>query len=498
MSDTNNTVTIAFDNSYGRLPEEFFAKLAPTPVSNPELVKVNDELAALLGIDAVELKSSTGLDILSGNAVADGSEPLAMAYAGHQFGNWVPQLGDGRALLLGEVIATDNLRYDIQLKGAGRTPFSRGGDGRNWVGPVLREYLVSEAMASMGVPTTRALAAVTTGDSVLRENGPLPGAILTRVARSHIRVGTFQYFAARQNNAAIEQLITHVIDRHYPEISGTDNPAAALLNAVIDAQASLVAHWQSLGFIHGVMNTDNCSISGDTIDYGPCAFMDTYEADKVFSSIDRGARYAYQNQPKIAQWNLVNLAQCLLPLMHEDQEQAVELAQDAINGFDERFIHHYLIRMRAKLGLTDAQDEDLGLASSLLDLMAKNGLDFTVTFRQLAYRSGTDHFAPGGLLHDWQLRWAQRLSIATPDDTQANAARLVESQLLMQRTNPAVIPRNHQVEAVIDAAVTDKNFEPFHQLLAAVTTPYDPVHDDGPYAVPPLADEIVTATFCGT
>lgn len=498
MSASSDHISIPFDNSYARLGDEFSAQLAPTAVSNPKLIIVNDALAAQLGIDADELRSDSGIGVLAGNTIAAGSEPLAMAYAGHQFGNWVPQLGDGRALLLGEVIGIDEQRYDIQLKGAGRTPFSRGGDGRNWVGPVLREYVVSEAMAALGVPTTRALAAVTTGDSVLRENGPLPGAILTRVGRSHIRVGTFQFFAARKNTAAIEQLVQHVIERHYPEIKDAENKATALLNAVINAQASLVAHWQSLGFIHGVMNTDNCSISGDTIDYGPCAFMDTYSADKVFSSIDRGARYAYQNQPKIAQWNLVNLAQCLLPLMHEDQEKAVEIAQEAINQFDAHFIHHYLSKMRAKIGLVDEQDDDLSLASDLLSLMASHELDFTLTFRQLAYRSGSDNFAPGGALHDWHLRWSQRLASTTQADSPSEPDNVEASQKLMRSNNPAIIPRNHQVEAVISAAVQDQDFEPFHKLLNAVTQPFNEEHDGGFYAAAPAENEVVTATFCGT
>lgn len=496
MNTTPATVSIDFDNSYARLSDDFHQKVSPTPVSKPELITVNDSLAEHLGINADELKSEAGVNVLSGNSIASGSEPLAMAYAGHQFGNWVPQLGDGRALLLGEVIAQDGLRYDIQLKGAGRTPFSRGGDGRNWVGPVLREYVVSEAMAALGVPTTRALAAVTTGDAVMRENGAMPGAILTRVARSHIRVGTFQYFAARQNTAAIEQLVQHVNARHYPENLEAENPAVALLVSVINAQAALVAHWQSIGFIHGVMNTDNSSVSGDTIDYGPCAFMDTYAADKVFSSIDRGARYAYQNQPRIAQWNLVNLAQCLLPMMHENQEEAVEIAQDTINTFDEKFIHHYLGRMRGKLGLVDEHDDDLALASSLLDCMAKQELDFTLTFRQLAYRTPSDRFAPGGSLHDWQLRWANRVEAST--GFIHGTDELTENQVMMRRNNPAIIPRNHQVEAVIQAAVNGRNFEPFHKLLAAVTSAFDESHDDGPYAVPPTDEEVVTQTFCGT
>lgn len=490
MNASQNTLSINFDNSYVTLAPEFYEKLNPTPVSSPSLIAVNDSLAGLLGIDPDSLRSEHGIQVLAGNHIADGSEPIAMAYAGHQFGNWVPQLGDGRAILLGETLATDGQRYDLQLKGAGRTPFSRGGDGRNWIGPVLREYVVSEAMAALGVPTTRALAAVTTGDSVLRETGPMPGAILTRVARSHIRVGTFQYFAARQNNEAIEQLMHHVIDRHYPQLRDADNPALALLAAVIDAQANLIAHWQSVGFIHGVMNTDNCSISGDTIDYGPCAFMDTFSADQVFSSIDRGARYAYQNQPRIAQWNLVNLAQCLLTFMHDDQEEAVAMAQAAINEFDERFVHYYLIRMRAKIGLLDEQDDDLALISSLMDLMARHKLDFTQTFRQLAHRAPDDPFAPGGDLHDWQLRWSQRIDNC--------AIPLSESQRTMQLTNPAIIARNHQVEAMIEQAVNEQDFSAFHALLKAVATPFEREHDGGPFAAAPTEQERVTQTFCGT
>ena len=490
MNTHTDTLSIAFDNSYSKLAAEFHEQQAPTPVSSPALIAINDPLAIQLGIDPSELKSELGIQLLAGNAIHTHSNPIAMAYAGHQFGHWVPQLGDGRAILLGEVIDKDGVRQDIQLKGAGRTPFSRGGDGRNWIGPVLREYVVSEAMAALGVPTTRALAAVSTGDHVLREQGPLPGAILTRVSRSHIRVGTFQYFAARQNDAAIDQLVDYVITRHYPEVADADNKALALLNAVIDAQASLIAHWQSIGFIHGVMNTDNSSITGDTIDYGPCAFMDTYAADKVFSSVDRGARYAYQNQPRIAQWNLVNFAQCLLPMMHTDKEQAVALAQDAINAFDEHFIGYYLARMRAKLGLMTEHDDDLSLATNLLSMMQDQSLDFTITFRQLTERSPTDAFAPGGRLHDWHLSWQRRVDLE-PGGVPAAITR-------MQQSNPVVIPRNHQVEAVISSAVEDNDYAPFEAMLHVVTSPFDAAHDDGPYAQPPSEDEVVTATFCGT
>ena len=480
---------IPFDNTYAQLPTALFERVSPTPVKAPSIVALNSELAQTLGLDATWLASDQGLAMLSGNQVVDGSEPLAMAYAGHQFGQWVPQLGDGRAVLLGEIVS-DNQRYDLQLKGAGRTPFSRGGDGRNWIGPVLREYLVSEAMASLGVPTTRALAAVSTGEHVLREQGPMPGAIVARVARSHIRVGTFQYFAARENNEALQALIHYVIERHYPDLSGAENPASVLLEAVIDAQASLVAHWQSLGFIHGVMNTDNCSVSGDTIDYGPCAFMDTYSAAKLFSSIDIGARYAYQNQPRTAQWNLVNLAQCLLPFIDENQERAVEIAQGAINRFDEIFVTHYLRRMRMKLGLSDEQTNDLELAAQLLQLMETHQLDFTISFTQLTTDEATTPFSPGGPLHDWFCSWRERLG-GSPES-------LIAARNLMREANPVVIPRNHLIEDLIDSAVRDGDYAPFNDMLAAVTSPFKHHHLGTLYSRAPRPEQFVTQTFCGT
>lgn len=481
---------IAFDNSYARLPSQCFEHVKPTPVASPELIKLNTALAAQLGLDTDWLSSKQGIDMLAGNAIAEGTTPLAMAYAGHQFGNWVPQLGDGRAILLGEVLDEHQKRFDIQLKGAGRTPFSRGGDGRNWVGPVLREYLVSEAMAALGIPTTRALAAVSTGEHVLREQGPLPGAIVTRVARGHVRVGTFQFFIARGDSDAIDALIDYVIERHYPALLDAPNKALALLEAVIEKQASLVAQWQSVGFIHGVMNTDNCSVSGHTIDYGPCAFMDTFEAGKVFSSIDRGARYAYQNQPRIAQWNLVNLAQCLLPNIHSDKEEAVSLAQTAINKFDDVFIEHYLDRMRAKLGLPDEQEDDLELISNLLTLLEEYKLDFTVAFTQLSHADATSPFAMGGSLHSWNLRWKQRLG-----DDQAQQALARQT---MQQTNPVVIPRNHLIERFIERAATEADYSEFDAMLEVVTKPFDQAHLNSEYAAPPAPEERVTQTFCGT
>ncbi|MFK8079331.1 MAG: YdiU family protein [Granulosicoccus sp.] len=481
---------ITFNNTYSQLPAACFERVDPTPVRSPALISLNESLAVQLGLDPHWLASEQGVNMLSGNTVPDSSRTLAMAYAGHQFGNWVPQLGDGRAILLGEVSDSHNQHFDVQLKGAGRTPFSRGGDGRNWLGPVLREYLVSEAMAALGVPTTRALAAVSTGEQVLRDTGPLPGAIVTRVARSHVRVGTFQFLASRGNDEALQALIDHVLARQYPHLLPAENKALALLEAVIDRQAALVAHWQSIGFIHGVMNTDNCSVSGHTIDYGPCAFMDTYSADKVFSSIDRGARYAYQNQPRIAQWNLVNLAQCLLPYLHQDEEKAVAIAQDAINRFDDIFINHYLQRMRAKLGLDDENEDDLALATHLLQQMESQQLDFTITFTQLGFHDATSPFAAGGALHEWHLRWQQRLD--------NDVEKQQQSRVRMQRVNPTVIPRNHLVEAFIKRAVEEEDYSDFHTMLDVVTCPFDTKHRNTAYALAPEPEEEVTRTFCGT
>lgn len=481
---------INFSNSYAALPEVFFARQPPVAVASPALIKLNDSLAQSLGLDADFLASENGIAMLSGNVVPDGADPIAMAYAGHQFGNWVPQLGDGRAILLGEVIDKQGIRQDIQLKGAGRTPFSRGGDGRNWLGPVLREYVISEAMAMLGVPTTRSLAAVSTGEFVFRE-AAMPGAILTRVARSHVRVGTFQYFVARNNIDAIKTLTEHVIARHYPEAAEAENAALALLQNVVIAQAKLVAHWQSIGFIHGVMNTDNCSISGDTIDYGPCAFMDTFEAAKVFSSIDVMKRYAYQNQPRVAQWNVMNLAQCLLDLLHEDKDIGIELAQEAINSFEDHFIAAYTNRMRAKLGLLEESDDDLELITDLLATMESGKLDFTISFRTLATRKDldTDIFAANGMLGAWHSRWQQRLSLESHD--------MARAQQLMRSSNPAIIPRNHQVEAMINAAIAG-DFSPFETLNKALQNPFDVEHDGSELAAAPLASELVTQTFCGT
>jgi uncharacterized protein YdiU (UPF0061 family) len=372
-----------FNNSYARLPERFFARVPPTPVSEPGLVRLNENLALQLGLSPERLKTAEGIAVLAGNRVPEGAEPLATAYGGFQFGNWVPQLGDGRAILLGELIDRDGVRRDFQLKGAGRTPFSRNGDGRAGLGPVLREYIVSEAMAALGIATTRSLAAVTTGERIARETHE-PGAVLTRIAESHVRVGTFQFFAGRGDRQAIQLLADHVIARHYPEASQADNPILALLRAVIERQADLIARWQLVGFIHGVMNTDNMSIVGETIDYGPCAFMDSYHPDTVYSSIDHRGRYAFGNQASIAHWNLVGLANTLLPLIADDQDVAIALGTELMQTFPDRFEQFYRTGMQRKLGLSETRKGDSALAQDLLSRMAENAADFTLTFRWLS------------------------------------------------------------------------------------------------------------------
>ena len=479
---------IAFDNSYAALPERFYAKLLPTAVSQPELIALNAGLAESLGLDADWLRSPEGLAMLGGNQMPNGAEPLAMAYAGQQFGQWSPQLGDGRALLLGEIVGADGVRRDIQLKGSGPTPFSRRGDGRSWVGPVLREYIVSEAMHALGVPTTRALAAVETGDIVYREN-ELPGAVFTRVSRSHIRVGTFQYFAIRQDVEALRKLADYAIDRLYPEAKEADNPALALLEAVIAAQANLVAHWMSLGFIHGVMNTDNVSIAGETIDYGPCAFMDAYHPNRVFSSIDEMGRYAYSNQPKIAHWNLVQLAQAILPLLGESEEKRIAAAQCVIDEFPAQYEEHAARCMNAKLGLVSVLDEDGELVSVLLKIMTEEKADFTVTFRALGTEEFRTNFVDLARIDSWLERW----------NTRTKLERVLASEVRQRiiSTNPAFIPRNHRIEQAIKAAL-EGDYAPFHRLNEVLARPFDDQPDHADLLAPPKSDEIVQYTFCGT
>ena len=435
-----------FDNSYARLPERFFARLPPTPVSEPGLIRLNENLALQLGLSPERLRTTEGIAVLAGNRVPEGAEPLAMAYAGFQFGNWVPQLGDGRAILLGELIDRDGVRRDVQLKGAGPTPFSRNGDGRAGLGPVLREYIISEAMSALGIPTTRSLAAVTTGERIARETHQ-PGAVLTRIAQSHIRVGTFQFFAGRGDREAIQLLADHVIARHYPEASQSDNRVLALLGAVIERQAKLIARWQLVGFIHGVMNTDNMSIAGETIDYGPCAFMDGYHPDTVYSSIDHRGRYAFGKQPSIAHWNLVGLANALLPLIADEQDAAIALGTEVIQAFPDRLEQFYRAGMQQKLGLAEVREGDAALAQDLLTTMAENAADFTLTFRGLGdladQRSASDE-AVSGLFEDpaafdeWAVRWRQRIA--------GEGRSLAERQRDMRSVNPAFIPRNHRVE----------------------------------------------------
>ena len=486
---------VPFDNSYARLPERFFAPVRPLQSPAPTLIQANQQLASDLGIDAEWLKSRAGLDMLSGRAIVDGSEPIAQAYAGHQFGNFVPQLGDGRAILLGEVVDRDGRRRDIQLKGAGRTPFSRGGDGRAALGPVLREYLVGEAMAALGIPTTRALGAVTTGDSVARET-VLPGAMLTRVASSHIRVGTFQYFAVRGDVEAIRLLADHVIARHYPAAEETPHPYRALLHSVIAAQVDLVARWLLVGFIHGVMNTNNMSVSGETINYGPCAFMDAYDPGTVFSSIDRLGRYAYGNQPRIAHWNLTRLAETLLPLLDENQDAAVEQAEEALAGFGTAFEQAYFEGLRGKFGLASEYDGDVKLINTLLSRMTENQVDFTLFFRALSQAALGDDEPARALFIDptafdaWAAEWRLRLAREEQDAQTRRSA--------MQRVNPAFIPRNHRVEVMIAAAVDRADFDPFRRMLDVLSRPYEDQPGAEDLAQPPLPHERVAATFCGT
>jgi uncharacterized protein YdiU (UPF0061 family) len=489
----------AFDNSYARLPERFYARQDPARAPAPELLALNAPLAEALGLDPKALAGPEGVAILSGAATPEGASPLAMAYAGHQFGNFVPQLGDGRAILLGELVAPDGARRDVQLKGAGRTPFSRMGDGKAALGPVLREFVVSEAMHALGVRTTRALAAVRTGETVLRD-AALPGAILTRIARSHIRVGTFQYFAARKDDDALRLLTDHALARHYPEAAGTENPAAALLSAVVAAQARLVASWLSVGFIHGVMNTDNMSIAGETIDFGPCAFLDAYHSGRVYSSIDEQGRYAFGNQPRAAHWNLLQLAQALLPLMGADEDAAVKAAQNALDAFPDLYERAWQGALAAKLGLDAAGDQTL--AADLLTVMEGAEADYTLTFRGLSGLPGAadgagpatdgavrDLFADPAAFDAWAVRWRARLAEDACPDADRRAA--------MRCVNPAVIPRNHMVEKALNAA-HEGDLGPFHALRAALATPYDD-HPEAPrLGLPPQPQEEVRRTFCGT
>lgn len=480
---------ILFDNTYARLPERFFTNQGPARVPEPKLIRLNLGLAAKLSMDIDWLQSADGVAMLAGNAIPEGAEPIAQAYAGHQFGGFVSQLGDGRALLLGEVIDKNGARYDLQLKGSGRTPFSRGGDGKSALGPVLREYIVSEAMGALGVPTTRALAAVATGERVMRQDGLLPGGVFTRVAASHIRVGTFQYFLARNDIDALRLLADHVIARHYPDAMEAPNPYVALLESVALAQADLIAQWMSLGFIHGVMNTDNTAISGETIDYGPCAFMDDFDPQCVFSSIDSGGRYAWDNQPDIGLWNVTRFAETLLPLLSEDPGEVTKIAEASLSRYPERFGGQHIARFRAKFGLPP--EAPVALIQECLDLLAAQGVDFTLFFRRLTLvASGEDSttlaamFSGTEAFERWFAKWLRE---AHPP------MRLAD----MRAANPILIPRNHRIEQAIQGAYGG-DFTLFHRLADALAEPYAEQADYADLEMPPRPEEIVHQTFCGT
>jgi len=497
---------IPFNNQYVNLGDAFYVKTRPTPVAKPELIKFNDELASALGLSVTGFNSTEGAELFSGNAMPEGAEPLAMAYAGHQFGHFNPQLGDGRAILLGEISSSDGASFAMQLKGSGRTVYSRGGDGLAALGPVLREYLVSEAMEKLGVPTTRALAVVTTGEQVARER-LIPGGVITRIASSFVRVGTFQYFSARGDVDAIKKLADYVIEHNYPFVNDSTNSYVAFLEAVIHAQASLISQWMQLGFIHGVMNTDNMSIAGETIDYGPCAFMDAFDHDQVFSSIDRDGRYAYSNQASIGLWNLTRLAESLVPLLADDTDAAVEIAVDVLKTYDSLYQSNWLAGMRAKFGLTanldnanqDNSKDDKTLIDALLDTMAVNHADFTLTFFYLSRLSADsieqdneirNLFDEPSQFDNWVVKWRKRLRKETQSEK--------ERQSIMQAVNPVYIPRNHQIEAVIRAAEDHGDFSVFHELHGVLQHPFEQQKGKQRFMLPPEPGEIVKHTFCGT
>ena len=477
-----------FDNSYARLPEKFHSRVHPTPVAGPRIVVYNHVLALSLGLDPASFNEQKAAAHFTGNEILPGAEPVAQAYAGHQYGN-LARLGDGRAILLGEHRTPSGQRFDIQLKGAGPTPYSRSGDGRAALGPMLREYLISEAMHVLGIPTTRSLAVAATGEQVFREE-PLPGAVLTRVASSHIRVGTFEYFAALDDADSLRLLADHTLRRHFPDRAESDSPALALLEAALERQAFLIAQWMRVGFVHGVMNTDNMALSGETIDYGPCAFIDAYDPAAVFSSIDRYGRYAFGQQPRIAAWNLACLAEALLPILHPDPETALARANEALESFDVHYQRHRLAAMRGKLGLFTLEPDDVALAEELLRWMHQARADYTHTFRNLRPHTTT---APATQTDDafaaWHRRWSERLSRQSQPWT--------EVAQLMNAHNPAVIPRNHEVEAAL-AAATGNDLTPFEGLQAALATPYDEAGKPDSLLNPPPAGTPRCRTFCGT
>jgi len=497
----NSLIKIPFNNQYACLGGKFYSEVLPIPVSQPSLIKFNDELAHSVGLSVDDFDRDDISAVFSGNVIPDGAQPLAMAYSGHQFGNFSPQLGDGRAILLGDIKDEDGTSVSVQLKGCGRTHFSRNGDGRAALGPVLREYLVSEAMAKLNTPTTRALAAVATGEGVNREC-LVPGGIITRTASSFVRIGTFQYFAAQGDTASVKQLADFVIEQNYPDVTESGQPYADLLVAVIKGQASLIAKWMQLGFIHGVMNTDNMSIAGETIDYGPCAFIDAYAHNQVFSSIDRGGRYAYNNQPNIGLWNLTRLAESLLPLLADTTDKAVDIAQGILESFTEEYERFWLSGMRLKCGLQAIENSDRDdkvLIESLLDIMHSNSADFTLTFRSLSQLKVEPGQGDDGIrdlfqnplqFDEWGEKWRERVIQQDLDD--------VERQKIMQAVNPIYIPRNHQIEAAIRAAEDNADYSVFHDLHEVLQSPFVRQVNKASYQLPPEPEEIIHQTFCGT
>lgn len=486
---------LGFQHTYSALPSRFYAPIHPTPVADPRLVVFNTPLARELGLDPEAIEPHAAA-LFSGNQLPEDATPIAMAYAGHQFGAFVPRLGDGRAILLGELKTRDGALRDIQLKGSGLTPFSRNGDGRAVVGPMLREYIISEAMYALGIPTTRSLAVVTTGERVYRED-ILPGAVLTRVAASHVRVGTFQYFAARGDQEGLRELLEYVIARHYPAAREAQSPALAVLKEVAQRQVDLIARWMLVGFIHGVMNTDNMALSGETIDYGPCAFMDEYDPKTVFSSIDRNGRYSYGNQPAIAQWNLARFAETLLPLLDPDTDKAVSLATEVLDPFIDQFDARFLAGLRRKIGLSTAADGDAELARNLLTSMERSHADFTLTFRRLTLmvenpdrQTHLELLSPDSDIGSWLRLWQDRLARDPLTQTERVA--------MMRAANPAFIPRNHRVDLALKAAERG-DYEPFRKLLGILQHPCDDQPDvAAEYGQPPQQSERVLQTFCGT
>lgn len=478
-----------FDNTYGRLPESFYSRVQPTPVSQPRMVLFNPSLASSLGLNPAALNGADAAALFAGNQIPEGADPIAQAYAGHQFGN-LARLGDGRAILMGEHLDPAGHRYDIQWKGAGPTPYSRCGDGRAALGPMLREYLISEAMHALGIPTTRSLAVVASGEPVFREQ-TLPGAILIRVAASHIRVGTYEYFAALGDTSSLRLLAEHTVQRHFPERANDENLALGLLEAVQDSQAALIARWMHVGFVHGVMNTDNVALSGETLDYGPCAFLDTYNPAQVFSSIDRQGRYAFGRQPQIAAWNLARFAEALLPILHSEPESALALASNALATFPDRFQRHWLAGMRHKVGLFNEEPTDLVLIEDLLNWLHHSKADFTRTFRNLPLQQSAEPSkSTDPAFAAWLRRWLERL------DRQNRSQE--EVLRLMSAHNPAVIPRNHEVESALAAATADNDLAPMHRLLEALATPYDATGKPGSLTNPPPPGSPPYRTYCGT